>query len=435
MPGRKKRTNRVLILITVLLCLAFGTIFTQSSSAVEPKSNQDTLPDIIVADDADTAGNEHSSKRESQKISQERTEEDAVPQKQNSENEISGQWAFSKDQWYYYVDEKPVTGWKTIGSNTYYFNKKGVMKTGWIKVKNTRYYLDDDGIMQTGWISLDGKSYYLRDDGSLDTDASRTEKAKSSYAQIELQNSLNPLKPSEKTKSENRAVKKATKKKSPRNTPKQKKTENSNTVTMDKAPKGAQVALTFDDGPGIYTDRLLDALEKNNAKATFFMVGTNVSDFPDTVNRMEKLGCELGNHTYSHKDLTSLSSDEISDQVEDMNYGLNEFLGHGSSLVRPPYGSVNEAVQSNVNYPLILWSLYTLDWETLDTQATVKNVFENVQDGDIILMHDIYENSVAAAEILIPELIKQGYELVTVSELAHSKGVDLQAGQVYGSIN
>ena len=78
------------------------------------------------------------------------------------------------------------------------------------------------------------------------------------------------------------------------------------------------------------------------------MVGTNVSDFPDTVNRMEKLGCELGNHTYSHKDLTSLSSDEISNQVEDMNYGLNEFLGHGSSLVRPPYGSVNEAVQSNV---------------------------------------------------------------------------------------
>lgn len=411
MPGRKKRTNRVLILITVLLCLASGTIFTQSSSAVEPKSNQDTLPNIIVADDADTANKELSSEKESKKASQEKPEEITVSQKQNSKNEILGQWAFSKGQWYYYVDEKPVTGWKTIGSNTYYFNKKGVMKTGWIKVKNTRYYLNEDGIMQTGWISLDGKSYYLRDDGSLDTDASKTEKT-NSYAQIELQNSLNPLKPSEK-----------------------KKAGPSNTVTMDKAPKGAKVALTFDDGPGIYTDRLLDALEKNNAKATFFMVGTNVSDFPDTVNRIEKLGCELGNHTYSHKDLTSLSSDEISDQVEDMNYGLNEFLGHGSSLVRPPYGSVNETVQSSVNYPLILWSLDTLDWETLDTQATIKNVFENVQDGDIILMHDIYESSVAAAEILIPELIKQGYELVTVSELAQSKGIDLQAGQVYGSID
>lgn len=252
MPGRKKRTNRVLILITVLLCLAFGTIFTQSSSAVEPKSNQDTLPDIIVADDADTAGNEHSSKRESQKISQERTEEDAVPQKQNSENEISGQWAFSKDQWYYYVDEKPVTGWKTIGSNTYYFNKKGVMKTGWIKVKNTRYYLDDDGIMQTGWINLDGKSYYLRDDGSLDTDASRTEKAKSSYAQIELQNSLNPLKPSEKTKSENRAVKKATKKNLPVIHQSRKKQRTPTRSPWTKLPKGHRSLLLLTMAP-VYT--------------------------------------------------------------------------------------------------------------------------------------------------------------------------------------
>ena len=193
-----------------------------------------------------------------------------------------------------------------------------------------------------------------------------------------------------------------------------------------------KVYLTFDDGPSSFTDRLLDCLESNNAKATFFMVGKEIDSFPDEVKRMEALGCELGNHTYSHADLTTLSPEDMSAEIAGVDESLVNLVGHGATVLRPPYGSINDSVRSTVGTPMILWSIDTLDWETQDAQNTVDTVMSQVQDGSIILMHDIFSTSVDAAEIFIPKLIEEGYQLVTIHELAKIKGTELQTGIAYG---
>ena len=161
------------------------------------------------------------------------------------------------------------------------------------------------------------------------------------------------------------------------------------------------------------------------------MTGTEIASFPDEVKRMKKLGCELGNHTYDHTELTTLSFDEISSEVDKVNEQLINLTGEGASVVRPPYGSVNDTVKSAINLPLILWSIDTLDWKTLNAESTVEEVMNNVKDGSVILMHDIFSTSVDAAEILIPQLIEKGYQLVTVHELAALHQAELSAGVTY----
>lgn len=165
------------------------------------------------------------------------------------------------------------------------------------------------------------------------------------------------------------------------------------------------------------------------------MVGTEIDSFPDEVKRMKKLGCELGNHTYDHTDLTTLSAEDISSEIAQVDERLVNLTGEGASVVRPPYGSVNDTVKTVVGTPMILWSIDTLDWKTLDVESTVEEVMNNVQDGSIILMHDIYSTSVDAAEILIPQLIEDGYQLVTVHELASLHNQKLSAGITYGEFD
>lgn len=275
MPGRKKQTNRVLILITVLLCILSGAVCTRSSSELTPAQSQNRLPDMIVAD------------------SEARTSDDT---------------------------------------------------------------------------------------GKEDSFSSP---------------SVSP------------------------------------TPAPTEVPAGSQVALTFEDGPDIYTERLLNALEEQDAKATFFVVGDAASDFPDTINRILNTGNELGNHTYSHETLTKLDSSEIPYQINDLNQVIEQLTGTSTDLLRPPYGAVNETVQENSDFPIILWSLDSGDKDTSEIGDIVQKVLENVKDGDIIRMHDTHETSVAAAEVLITELKNRGFELVTVSELARSKGIDLKAGEIY----
>lgn len=191
------------------------------------------------------------------------------------------------------------------------------------------------------------------------------------------------------------------------------------------------IALTFDDGPGANTMRLLEALEEKGAKATFFMVGQNVSKYPETVKKMYEIGCDLGNHTYNHEDLSTLSAEGIQSQINDTNTQVEEAAGHPSTLLRPPYGSANETVSQNAGMPLILWNVDTQDWKTRDTQASIDHVLANAGDGDIVLMHDIYSTSVDAAIELIDLLQDKGYSLVTISELAKARGYDLANGQKY----
>ena len=188
-----------------------------------------------------------------------------------------------------------------------------------------------------------------------------------------------------------------------------------------------RIALTFDDGPGEYTDQLLDCLEENNAHATFFMLGQNVGSWESTVQRMADIGCEIGNHSYDHQDMMTLSDEQIAEEFTKTDDALVKACGQKATVGRVPYGSGDQHVFDIAQKPFFMWSLDTLDWQTLNADADYKAVMEgDLTDGSIILMHDIHEPSVQAALKIIPDLVAKGYKLMTVSELAEAKGVTLQ---------
>lgn len=198
-------------------------------------------------------------------------------------------------------------------------------------------------------------------------------------------------------------------------------------------PSKPMVALTFDDGPSKKTERILDVLEQYGAHATFFVVGIQLEKFPEIVKRASDLGCEIGNHTYNHKNLTKISPDEMREQINGVNRLVLEATGKEPAMVRPPYGAgiKDETVKANVAYPLIMWTIDTLDWSTRDTQSTLEAIRKDVKDGSIVLMHDLYDPTAAAVETIVPELIEQGYQLVTVSEMFAAKGIALEPGKYY----
>ena len=199
----------------------------------------------------------------------------------------------------------------------------------------------------------------------------------------------------------------------------------------DETKKRPMVALTFDDGPGEHTEELLDCLTKNNAKATFFMLGSNAAAFPDVVKELKDAGMELGNHTYDHLDLTTLDSESVTSQIKRTNDAISGAAGVPATVMRPPGGAYNESVQAAVGMPVIMWSIDTKDWLTKSEDQTYQVTVDNVKDGSIVLMHDIHEWSVKAAIRVIPELVEQGYKLVTVSELAEAKGIKLENGAAH----
>lgn len=205
------------------------------------------------------------------------------------------------------------------------------------------------------------------------------------------------------------------------------------TVSGTEEPDAKQklVAITYDDGPSQNTDRLLDCLEENGAKATFFVVGTQVEQYPETLQRMDEMGMEIGSHTYDHTYLYQVDAATIEEKMRLNEEVITGILGHGTTIMRPTGGGVNDTVRATINEPMIHWDVDTLDWSHRNAQTTVNTILEQVEDGSIILMHDLYSATVDASEIIIPELIKQGYKLVTVSELAELRGVTLEAGEVY----
>ncbi|HJB88625.1 MAG TPA: polysaccharide deacetylase family protein, partial [Candidatus Blautia excrementigallinarum] len=182
-----------------------------------------------------------------------------------------------------------------------------------------------------------------------------------------------------------------------------------------------RIALTFDDGPGEYTDQLLDCLEENNAHATFFMLGQNVGEWESTVQRMVDIGCEIGNHSYDHpsQTLLNMSSEEVSSQFQRTDEALMKACGQAATVARAPYGAADQNTFDIVQKPFFMWSLDTQDWSLMNADADYNAVMNgDLTDGSIILMHDIHEPSVQAAIRLIPDLVEKGYKLMTVSELA-----------------
>lgn len=199
-------------------------------------------------------------------------------------------------------------------------------------------------------------------------------------------------------------------------------------------PGKPMIALTFDDGPSRYTPEILKVLKENNSLATFFVLGTEVNKFKDTLNQAIADGNQIGNHTYNHKDLTKLTDEDLYKQVQGTDDLIFIASGYKSTVMRPPYGASDEALNKKIGKPVIKWSIDTRDWENRNTQMILDNIFKNVKDGDIVLMHDLYGTTAEAAKIAIPKLIEMGYQLVTIDELSQYKGVPLIAGHQYYSI-
>lgn len=197
-------------------------------------------------------------------------------------------------------------------------------------------------------------------------------------------------------------------------------------------PNKPMVALTFDDGPSVkYTEIILDALKESNSKATFFVVGSAVERNKDILVRMVKEGHEIGNHSFDHKRLTELTDKEFEFQLLETQRIITNATGYTPIIMRPPYGALNDELTKKIPVPAITWSLDTLDWKHRNTEVVCDNILKDIKDGEIVLMHDLYETTAKAAEIVIPELVNRGYQLVTVSELYEYKKVELLAGSVY----
>ena len=179
------------------------------------------------------------------------------------------------------------------------------------------------------------------------------------------------------------------------------------------------VALTFDDGPGPDTTKLLKYLREADVKATFFMVGKNVAEHPDVAKSVAAAGHEIGVHTWSHPDLTRLSAAQVSSQVNRGLAIIRKETGAKPSFLRPPFGAMNAAVHTaarRAKLALALWSLDTLDWKTRSTPATVSAALK-AKRNTIILAHDIHPWTVAAVPAIIKGLKKKGFTFVTVSTL------------------
>ena len=200
-------------------------------------------------------------------------------------------------------------------------------------------------------------------------------------------------------------------------------------------PTGPMVALTFDDGPHqVYTGQILDILEENHAVATFFEVGVNAARYPDVLTRMAELGCEIGSHSNAHKDLSKLKQDTLLADLDAADQAIAAATGQAPTLLRPPYGAVNKTVKYATGRSVITWTVDTQDWLSQDAQKVIDSIqsLESL-DGEIVLLHSTYETTVEAMKTVVPWLIEEGYQLVTVSELmAYYYGELLQPGQFYG---
>lgn len=179
-----------------------------------------------------------------------------------------------------------------------------------------------------------------------------------------------------------------------------------------------QIALTFDDGPhSNYTPKLLDGLRERGVHVTFFLLGENVVGKEAIVKQMQEDGHLIGNHGYSHVQMNKESVLSACEQIEENNNQIEAITGVRPQYLRPPFGSWNDELECTTNMSVVLWDVDTLDWKTQNTQKVVRYIVKHVEPGDIILLHDVFPTSVAAALEAIDILSKEGYTFVTVDEL------------------
>ena len=205
--------------------------------------------------------------------------------------------------------------------------------------------------------------------------------------------------------------------------------ENEDGLKIDTSKK--LIAITFDDGPCVYTNNLIDTLVKNKATATFFMLGKNLNNYKETVLKAHNSGMEIGYHSYNHKNFKRQKLDDILNEFNESNDVLKSITGDSFHLIRPPYGYINDKIKNSLDASFILWNIDTLDWKHKDSDYLVSYVLENAKDGNIILFHDIHKTSVEAIEKLLPKLYVNGYQVVTISNLAKVTNTNLEKHKIY----
>lgn len=183
-------------------------------------------------------------------------------------------------------------------------------------------------------------------------------------------------------------------------------------------PARPMIALTFDDGPYTpVTGRILDALQLVNGRATFFVVGSRIDGREEILKRIADSGCELGNHTYDHVTLRGMQASEVRAQLEKADEKIFSVTGQKTTVLRPPGGMYDASIFTLWDKPLALWTIDTMDWKHQKKENSVQRVLDNVKDGDIVLMHDLFFPTAEAAEELIAELTERGFQLVTITEM------------------
>lgn len=292
-----------------------------------------------------------------------------------------------------------LTGWIKDGENSagakwYYIKPDGYMATGWVKTGGEWYYLRGNGAMATGWVKDAGKWYYLRDSNGAML-AGATMALYTFGANGALQTSY---------------------------------ANQSRALDYTKP----MIALTFDDGPSANTARILAALDKHGARATFFMVGDRVGKYSSAAAGVARQGSEIGSHTWNHKDLTTLTGADIRRQLVDTSNAIYSATGVRPIALRPSYGKYNSRVTGickEQGHIIVNWNVDTLDWKTQNPDAIVAEIMKSAKPGGIILCHDLYGCTAEAIEKAVPQLMARGYQLVTVSELLTYTG--MQPGSVY----
>lgn len=192
----------------------------------------------------------------------------------------------------------------------------------------------------------------------------------------------------------------------------------SHSVEQDTGQEEKKIALTFDDGPHpYYTEQLLDGLKERGVVVTFFVTGEHAQLHPDIIERMSEEGHLIGNHTYSHMQLTAGNREEFKEELIRTNEIITGITGQEVIFVRPPYGAWDKSFEEELNMFPVLWTVDPLDWSSTNVARIIDKIVSRTGENDIILMHDYYKTSVTAALEAIDKLKEEGYTFVTVDEL------------------
>lgn len=189
-------------------------------------------------------------------------------------------------------------------------------------------------------------------------------------------------------------------------------------TTGETVSKDVEIAFTFDDGPHpVWTEKLLDGLKARGIRATFFVIGQSAEEYPELIQRMISDGNQVGNHTYSHVQLTACGMDQAIEEIKKTQEAIYQAAGFSPEYIRPPFGSWNETLQNETSLETVLWDVDPYDWKVQNTDAIVKSILNQTEDGSIILLHDVYETSVEAALKAADIFIERGYRFCTVDEI------------------